>query len=389
MNEKQNEHFSGDSNKNQQYELEVTITPTNYTHNLSQENRPPETLNNYSQQNMAANIQYQQNTPKPLNNNNSIQNQQTSVNNSNYNNLKALFENNPQLSSIIKNPSFFSMIKSFQESISASQNNQNSTKPFLPTAKSISQTQSTQNSKNNDATTPNPPVKALSQPPLSAYQATPSLNITQGVNQNISKPYTPPQQVNFSANVQPNYYNPNCTINGYRINSNNVVEYQINSSSEPSSFSYCPSTQITNFEAIRRFWLKNNGYDEKTPRKPINKPKKKKKRFLDYSSNSPSPTGSPSLSSLSSNTDEKPKNDSNSSKISKALIANLPPLLSIDKEPNVEILGIVQRNPIIKIAIRREGSNNVEIIPTAEARKSFPMQLSKFYEQFITFTDYE
>ena len=161
MNEKQNEHFSGDSNKNQQYELEVTITPTNYSHNSSQENRPPETLNNYSQQNMAANIQYQQNTPKPLNNNNSIQNQHTSVNNSNFNNLKALFENNPQLSSIIKNPSFFSMIKSFQESISASQNNQNSTKPFLPTVKSISQTQSTQNSKNNDATTPNPPLKAF------------------------------------------------------------------------------------------------------------------------------------------------------------------------------------------------------------------------------------
>ncbi|OHT14951.1 hypothetical protein TRFO_14601 [Tritrichomonas foetus] len=65
-------------------------------------------------------------------------------------------------------------------------------------------------------------------------------------------------------------------------------------------------------------------------------------------------------------------------------------------ERPITILGIVKsyegddmKNPGIRIAVRFENRSEIHIVPSAVLRKLCPYQLSKFYEQCITFDEDE
>lgn len=381
MNEKQNEHFSGNENQNQQYEIEVTIKPSMPKNNTTQNERPKETPN-ISHSNMAGNLKMNQNLSQSNNSQLYAQKKDTqTINLQSKVNIPTNLSSNPKpqenasrtnLKPSLLSPLMISLYNQLREANKLKNPNQktpNLLQQVINTLKPQVSSEIQQQSANN--------LKKPAQPPLNIQQTKP---IQLPHPESVQSTQTPTQQTFPQANL----YKQNLKITGYRMNQNQL-EYEYLSTQAPNSnTSYCPSTQFTEFEPIRQFWLHHNGYDEKNPRHPISSPKKKKRMassYIDYSSDSDS--NSPPRKYKSS----RKLNDSETSL--KIAESDMPPLLSYDKEPKVHIFGVVQKQPVIKIAVQFEKSQTLTVISAAEARKKFPMQLSKFYEQFVTFIDYE
>ena len=387
MNEKQNEHLTENSDEPKQYEIEVTIKPSISSTNTMQAKQTNTTINPF-QTNMAGNRQPNQNVSQITNNSNMNVNKEISNNNlmSRPNNAQLLnnmsfiqkaFQNSPNGSLALDHTMLF-LLKTIREASANNNNiNINNVQPQVQLQKKVA---------------PSQPAAPLKQPINPSFPQT-QIHVTPAPP--ISPPISPPStQINNMNNMNNVNNKSHIRIGGYRFNQNNQLEYQCfpdqdikNQQTSPNSNSfYCSSDKMNDFESIRQFWLRNNGYNEKSPRTPIVKPKKKKKKtirsYLDYSSYSP--PDSPRIKAS-----EKPQKQVARYSGSKVSAANLPVMLSIDKEPKVNVLGIVQTTPIIKIAVKMMDSDDTKVFTAAEARKLFPMQLSKYYEQFITFVDYE
>ena len=135
-------------------------------------------------------------------------------------------------------------------------------------------------------------------------------------------------------------------IIGYRFNEKNLIEYQIKAqiAGKPEPIvSFLNPNDINDLNLISSFWIKKSGVD-KEPRKDI---QPMKESFIPHK--------------IQENVD-------------------------VHDSETVEILGITECEPILKIAVRSQ-DGIISVLPTSEAKRLFPSQLSLFYEKFIQFTD--